>query len=175
MVIKVGHISPYTLRFFVVTAVLATTLLVSEIIFSAIGYAQSKTPPAVELPRDLMPGNPLPKEASCVTGPYPSSGSLYCYTMLDDTLVYLMFTSKQRTIERLSFSPRGGTLGDLILVWGTPTGMNRLAWSVEVHWGNRIVYVTDKPFGPESRIHYVAYNLTAEQAQPWRGFVNHQH
>jgi hypothetical protein len=174
MIIKDGQISPYILRYFIVTAILLTALFFLAIIFSAIGFAHSKAPPVAQLPPALMPGNPLPNDASCVTGPYPSGNNLYCYMMLDDTLVYFMFSSMQGTIERLSYSPRAGVLGDLILAWGTPSGMNRLTWAVEVHWGNRVVYVSDKPFGPESRIHYVAYNLMPDHAQPWRGFVNNE-
>jgi hypothetical protein len=92
--------------------------------------------------------------------------------MLDNALVYFMFSSRDQTIARLSYTPRSGNLGDLLLAWGTPTGINRLSWSTEVHWGNRVVYVANNPLAPESRILYIAHNLAPERSQPWRGFTS---
>ncbi len=64
------------------------------------------------------------------------------------------------------------TIGDLMAMWGTPTGLKRSRWSVQITWGGRYVYTYGRPFRPDNPIFFVFYGLEPDQAGPWSGFAN---
>jgi hypothetical protein len=83
----------------------------------------------------------------------------------------LFYDGKSGTIQSATVSDGEHTLGDLILVWGTPTGLiQHRNMVVEVFWASRGAYLTPCSFGPTSRIWLIDYGDSQETPAPWHGF-----
>jgi hypothetical protein len=124
-----------------------------------------------EPPGYLLPGHRLPDNAQCTWAPH-AGDTMLCRIFLHDNLFYLTYNVTQKTIVRTAMSASNETIGDLILAWGTPTGMQRFPWAVQVYWGTRSVYISARPFRPDNRTAFVSYNLNTVGALPWQGFAN---
>jgi hypothetical protein len=156
---------------FVAVAILATVLH-GFILISGTGNIKARASSIEHLPEQFFPGNTLPSATDCMWPPYTPSDTKYCRITLGYTTVFATYDVKRKMITRVSYSGQGETIGDLIMAWGTPTGMKRLPWAMEVHWKDRVVYASIQPFSPKSRAILIAYTLDYEAAPAWRGFLN---
>jgi hypothetical protein len=77
--------------------------------------------PDVDLPERFQPGQPLPLDAYCY---WEHWSTQYLYCQADG--VYLSFDQETRTIQRATKHVQDLTIGDLILVWGEPTGQTAI-------------------------------------------------
>jgi hypothetical protein len=157
--------------------IVATAAGVASILFLAISgavLASRATLPAItQLPANILPGNPLPREAKCNWPPNRSAGVMYCHVSLGQNRVYITYDPMREMIIRSSVEIDRETIGDLLAAWGTPTGLKRSRWSVQVQWGSRYVYAYGRPFVPENPIFFVFYGLEQDVNAPWTGFANH--
>jgi hypothetical protein len=156
---------------FAAVALLAT-ILHGFILVSRTGIIKAQAGSIEQLPEQFFPGNTLPSSTDCMYPPYTPSDTKYCRIILGYTTIFATYDVKQKMITRVSYSGHGETMGDLIMAWGTPTGMKRLPWAMEVHWRNRVVYASMQPFSPKSRVVLIAYTLDNEKVSAWQGFVN---
>jgi hypothetical protein len=127
---------------------------------------------AVTLPDRLLPGHTLPKEAKCDWNP-AAEEMLYCQVLLDENSIYISYDMRRNLIVNAALSAHDTSIGDLITVWGNPTGMIRWNLSVQVFWGSRSAYVVTRQFTPSSRASYISYTADLHPTDPWKGFINH--
>jgi hypothetical protein len=125
-----------------------------------------------DVPEYLMPGHPAPKQCDFQWRAYYPSSSFYCRNTVSNTLMYAEFSISKGTITRVSYSVANTTLGDLVVLWGEPTGFRQYSWGDIVFWGQRSVWASSGPFSPNSKVLLVSYSMDASEAHPWRGFVN---
>jgi hypothetical protein len=165
---RMGH--SYAILLVVATLALALSVSISGIIL----IARAAPPVLVQPPANILPGNPLPDDVKCIWPPYRSNGMLYCNTILDENRVYLTYDPRREMIIRSSVEIDRQTVGDLLLAWGTPTGLKRSPWSAQIQWGGRYVYAYAHPFKPSNPIFFVFYTLEPESNPPWSGFGNRE-
>lgn len=171
--------TPYARRYAaIIGAALAAVVIFSNLIFGvAFLFFRTESVSArasqiVQLPEDLLPGNPVPQPCDQIWPPDYLSDSSYCQITLNSRRIYVTYSVRHGTITRLSYSGQGETVGDLMLAWGMPTGMRDRGWAVEVFWDKRSIFASAKPFNPNSSIYWISYTLNPEATRPWRGFVN---
>jgi hypothetical protein len=151
---------------------LFATLLHGFVLISRTGIIKAEARAIERLPEQFFPGNSLSSTSDCMWPPYSPGDTKYCRITLGYTTVFATYDVTRRMITRVSYSGNGETIGELIMAWGTPTGMKRLPWAMEVHWKNRVVYASLQPFNPKSRAVLIAYTLDNEAVPAWRGFLN---
>jgi len=142
------------------------------IIFGMIVLSRATRPVAPELPQQLLPGQSLPNNAECDTLP-PKGGWQYCHVLDGDTVVELTYDTERQVIVHSDFQLGTATIGELVLSWGTPTGIDRRDnWPIRMQWGQRFVYIYANPFSPNNNAYSVHYVLEPRAAAPWTGFTN---
>jgi hypothetical protein len=170
--------SPFIWRNASVLRAVATLVVIlwiaafSVIHFSNTWMLRAQAGNVPDVPEYLMPGNPAPKQCDFQWRAYYPSSSFYCRNTISDTLMYAEFSVSSDKITRVSYSVTDTTLGDLVLLWGMPTGVQQYNWGDVVFWGKRSVWATSKPFSPNSKVILVSYSVDVPEAQPWRGFAN---
>jgi hypothetical protein len=168
--------SAYPARFgpqYVISVVVAAVALgLSVVISSTIITARASLPKIAEPPAYVLPGNPLPDDARCNWPPNRGGGVMYCHVNVGQNRVYLTYDPRREMIIRSSIEIDRQTIGSLMAAWGTPTGLKRSRWSVQIQWDSRYVYAYGRPFEPDNPIFFVFYSLEAEDNGPWTGFVN---
>lgn len=160
-----------------IRAVVMTVAILSITTFGAIFFYQTwmikaQASHVPEVPEYLLPGQPVPAQCDYTWRAYYPSNTFYCRNVVDGTFMYAEYSQSRKIITRVSYSVDGETVGDLILAWGIPTGMQRYNWGVEIYWGKRSVWASTEPFTPMSRIFLVAYTLRTPDASAWHGFIN---
>ena len=128
-------------------------------------------PKPIEPPTTLLPGNSLPDDSHCDYHPFMDS-RIYCSTTQHGSTVYMSYDVARHEIMDTVIFTNHMTVGDLILVWGAPTGYTRSGAAVQVYWGNRSAYVFVGTFSPQSRTSFVTYSLEPHEAVAWHGFIN---
>jgi hypothetical protein len=127
-----------------------------------------------EIPENLLPGNLLPRPCMCSWPSGIPHDVGYCAVYVHGRKIYLGYETDRRRIVNVSYAGQGKPVGDLLLAWGMPTGIRRYSWSVEVYWGNRSAYVSNKPFGPKSKTLFIMYTSDRPKTEPWHGFTGGQ-
>jgi hypothetical protein len=122
------------------------------------GYLASVIPP---LPKDVK------KQCSPLDYRYVS-----CFVYIFGQEVSLRYEPGSRTILRISIKVRDYTAGDLIAVWGTPTGIIQVGDYINIFWGKRLAVVFSPTFQVSSRVDYIGYQLEQQPTEPWRGFIS---
>jgi hypothetical protein len=125
-------------------------------------------PQFLDLPDSYLPGNLQPKEVSCYT--YISEPFPHCSIQLLDYKVYFTFDAQTRTIMNTVISAHPYTIGQLILYWGTPTGINWNEYTIYIYWGTRSAMLSARSLRPDSRVRFILYDLEQPEASPWQGF-----
>ncbi len=105
-------------------------------------------PPTLQVqPVDaLAPGATMPHRATCEYG----SKLLYdpitaCWTILPTGQnVYFDLDTRTRIIQRASYIDLKDTVGDLLLVWGTPNGYTHEGKAWTFYWNDREAYIVPK-------------------------------
>ena len=170
--------SPFLWRNASMLRVAATLIVIlwivafSVIHFSTIWLLRVQAGNVPEVPEYLMPGHHAPQQCDFQWRAYYPSSSFYCRNTVSETLMYAEYSISRDAITRVSYSVANTTLGDLVLVWGAPTGFRHYSWGDVVFWGKRSVWASSGPFSPNSKVLLVSYSMDAPDVQPWRGFVN---
>jgi hypothetical protein len=125
-------------------------------------------------PLQVMPGSHLPDGAVCNWTTYSRGDMMYCNIALQNKTLYFSYDLRRKVIVHTSMPVDKQTVGNLIVVWGDPTGIEHYTWSAEVQWGNRSIFVSTHPFNPTSEIYFVSYNLDLTPASPWHGFTENK-
>ncbi|MCC7451954.1 MAG: hypothetical protein IT324_31395 [Anaerolineae bacterium] len=154
--------------------VLASSLiaLLSVVNLTVILVSRATLPAVSDIPETLLPGHVMPDDVSCVPSPY-SGERVSCRVLSgDNDLIYVTFDAKGHVIRRVSMLMDRQSIGDLIRVWGPPTGIKKMRWAMQVQWGMRYVYVSAQPFSPENGVGFVSYDLDLDGVAPWKGFTD---
>lgn len=141
-------------------------VIVSSVLMLSVGSAWIKPPPAlpIEIPETLMPGNPIPEGTECKSY---FAGEVTC--QMGQIRLFAQYGAI--TYTRLYLRNEEVTIGDLILSWGTPTGLSRYGDTVAVYWRNRYVYAIGSPFTPHNRVIVMIWdNRRVRTGRPWEGF-----
>jgi hypothetical protein len=172
MVVKPQRIVAYLRAHFWFFVATSLTALLSVAIFTTILASKAALPPVTDIPEKLLPGQIMPDDVSCVPSPY-SGERISCRALSSDNeLIYLTFDARSHVIRRASMLIDRQPIGDLIRVWGPPTGIKKMRWAMQVQWGMRYVYVSAQPFTPENGVGFVSYALDTDEVAPWKGFTD---
>ncbi len=132
---------------------------------------QSLTPvDTFGVPDALMPGHPMPINATCDWWGYTPGDERYC--RVGDVYISYDGTRGEITHTSMYVYAQGVPVGSVIESWGQPTGYAQQYNLLSVHWANRYVYVVGRPFSPAARVALVVWDLDERPATPWRGFIN---
>ncbi len=120
-------------------------------------------------PSDSQPGGPLPQFASCDYHNF-YGGIAYC-RFGDFFSASYDYTAHKIECIYHSQGFNGLTVGDLILAWGQPTGIEFSGYSTTLYWGNKLAYVSyNHKFTPSSLVTFTAWCNDQRHGSPWRGF-----
>src|SRR5258708_18187189 len=101
----------------------SVSLCLTLVMLSVLAVARTETRPIdVDPPQLYLPGNPLPANVPCIV---PSDKHLFCSIDLGKRKIDFVFDEEIRTISRTVIPTREYTLGQLIVSWGTPTGVSQ--------------------------------------------------
>lgn len=141
------------------------TLLMLGIVSAA---RMETMPQFVDLPQYYLPGNPVPKEVSCTTQMYEYLDR--CFIEFGGHDVYFSFDANRKTIIRTLIPARAYTIGQLILFWGKPSGIDWKDTMIYFYWGTRSALLYTRSLRPDNRVEFILYDLEQQTASPWRGF-----
>jgi hypothetical protein len=116
-------------------------------------------------------GKPMPADAAC-THVMPYDEDMYCIRGTTSIVV----SRQDRRVITTYVEVQETTIGDLINVWGMPTGIQDFNLVRLVYWDRVYAYVDAYPyFAPSSPVSHITYLLTIPTVEPWRGFTNHDY
>jgi hypothetical protein len=149
------------------------TLFWTTVSFVVIVNARSAIMPImVDIPDFAMPGNDLPPRAACDRR-MASEEIMYCSFYYHEKLIYLTYdTVKRQIVTTVTSLGSQQPIGNLLLDWGTPTGIMRWGIATKVFWGNKSVYLVARPFAPESKGRFISFTLEKRDTMTWAGFMN---
>ena len=158
-------------KFHIISA--ATTAFATVVVAGIITTSRSATlPPPIDVPARYMPGSPLPDDGDCEWHMYEDQ-MRFCRGHADGWL-FFTYDMRARVIDHVTTENPGElTIGDLMLMWGIPSGIDQNRWGVYVYWGSRSAFVNGPRFGPQSRVAFITYRLQAYPQSTWRGFAHH--
>lgn len=131
------------------------------------------SPRKINIPDAYQPGQPVPGDppcsarrtdyraglASCTDGLRPGPHYFVEYDVQRNIIVHASLWTAQETM----------TLGDLILTWGQPSGIDNSF----LMWGQRGAFASDaEALSPDSKVYFISYDLQPGLQEPWRGFIN---
>jgi len=154
------------------TVVILSTTTLGAIFFYKTWMIKAQAGHVPEVPEYLLPGQPVPTQCDYTWRAYYPSNMYYCRGFVEGAVMYAEYSNKRNIITWVSYSVDDETVGDLVLTWGTPTGIRRYNWGVEVYWGQRSVWVSSEPFSPSSKVFLIAYTLKTPDVYAWHGFTN---
>jgi hypothetical protein len=163
-------------------ATMKTFQLVALLIFTGvciflstlIGWLMTEpvNPPSVNMPAELLPGNPLPAHTACI--PTYSYAEQYCWS--GDVYFQYDMEAGEITHSSIYLYDQGVTVGELVIAWGSPSGYRRDgADFINVYWADRYVYVIGKIFGPDNKVVLVAWDASTQLSTPWKGWIKGEH
>ncbi len=145
------------------------------LLFGVVSPARTEAPAVqVDIDPQYLPGKPVPASYGCSWGRL-SDGEVFCETSGNaDSMISFTFDIRRRVITCTTFTLRATTIGELVLVWGSPTGYSQSGGGAVVYWDYRSAYVLVSEFGPTEPVVLVSYELDHNQPKfPWKGFVIH--
>ena len=126
--------------------------------------------------QQFLPGNPRPGDVDCNSLADGYSGAYASYTtcsaVQDDKHLSLQIDIASGVIMRAYFLAGEYSIGDLMLVWGAPSGFSRFGRNTYLYWGTREAFVLGCSFSPASNVHRITYERKPIALISWRGFVN---
>jgi hypothetical protein len=130
------------------------------------------SPASLEPPARFMPGEPLPKDASC-NWPLYRDHKLTCVAHLDNgQSIWLLYDTSLKTIRTTSISvPKTLRIGDVILLWSEPTSANGISTGMYLYWEHSSAYVLTTGYQPNSRAILISYLLKGDKHIAWKGFA----
>lgn len=134
--------------------------------------------PITEAPQRLLPGSPIVPEAVCDDsrdGDFRRDGEYRCFVRHGDHIYWLAYDGASQAITTTQFSVRGETVGELLIAWGTPTGVAEQGHWIAVYWGTRSAHLPECRVQPGSPVGYLAYGPMPEleRMSAWRGFTTY--
>ena len=128
----------------------------------------------LDLPQSYLPGQIPPDDLRCEPSMVtidPSTVAIpRCFVHFQGHVVFLDFDYDERTIIRSMIPARHYSLGQLIVSWGTPIGINWNRYTIYVYWQTRWVIMDNESFRPHSHIQSILYTPFQPPYSPWRGF-----
>jgi hypothetical protein len=143
---------------------LAFTLMIASVMAIA---RISPPPPVLELPQAYLPGSPFPVGLSC-----REESTNYQVCSLDhmEYRVYAVYDQETRLITGTVVQTQAYMISQLVLAWGTPSGVTWGRNQVTIYWGMRSALIYDHSLSLDTRVDFVIYRPDALAAEPWRGF-----
>jgi hypothetical protein len=141
-----------------------TLIILSVVIFARRGAI----PELPDLPPSYLPGSSQPRDLPCY-----SDSSTYgpaCSINLKGHQVYFDFDAESHIITDVLIPASKYRVGDLILAWGTPSGIKQTKHTTHIYWGTRTAYLPTISLRPDSQVHFILDEPEARQGSPWRGF-----
>lgn len=157
---------PLIVIFAVLTFSFMTMLILGVVMVARIG----KVTPIPDLPERYLPGSPLLAVDVCRDA-HDAFGHYSCEVYYQGEKVALSSWSTAGTISYASMSVSGYTIGDLITMWGTPSGVTHNSYYTYVYWGKRSAFLLTNSFQHNSQVHMIIYTLEQMRTSPWRGFI----
>ncbi|MBX3064605.1 MAG: hypothetical protein KF726_16610 [Anaerolineae bacterium] len=151
--------------------------LLSVIALSMVISRHASPTPRIEIPQQLLPGNPMPDTAACDDGDPRSRNILYCsYSQMEIRLISFTYDTRARAIILSAILVDDETsIGDLILEWGNPVGYRRGQQDTKIYWKGKTAHLSILG-SPVSRIHVILYLPTycelPTDLLTWHGFVS---
>jgi hypothetical protein len=160
-------VRPFVSHLAIVVAICLTLVLGTALLLLRL----TPIPSILNLPEVYRPGAPPPRDLSCQ---FPAEeGSMWrdlCGVRFQEQQVYLEFDADGRQILRSIIPVRDYTLGDLVVSWGRPHGVNWNRSTIYVYWQVRWAILDRMPLRPESPIQTILYTVEQPASSPWRGF-----
>src|SRR5437762_5886729 len=118
-----------------------TTTFATVVVVGVISTSRSAIlAPQIDVPSRYMPGSPLPDDSDCEWHMYEDH-LRFCRAHAYGWL-YFTYDTRARIIDHVtSEAPDNLTIGDLMLIWGIPTGTDQNRWGVYAYWGSRSAFV----------------------------------
>ncbi len=128
--------------------------------------------PVTEPPQRLLPGSPMVPEAVCDAS---RDGEYRCFVRHGDQVIWLAYDGAAQAITSTAFSVREETVGELLIAWGTPTGVAEQGGWITVYWGTRSAHLPECRVQPGSPVGYLAYGPMPKlgKLSAWRGFTTY--
>ena len=157
---------------FLLRPVIAICGCLTICIVVAVSAARAGTVRSVfDLPERFLPGHPLPVDATCTETVANSVACSFYHINYAGKEVSLIADVSGRNIADAVYSAHEYTIGDLILVWGLPSGFIHYGSAVQVYWDTRFAYLITCSLQPDSHIELISYSQISSQMPPWRGFT----
>ena len=145
--------------------VLVTTVLIVTVVLAA---RVQQIPQLPDIPQIYLPGNPIPTDVTCYT---PSDEHFpRCSVRIGQTIIFVDFHPDHKTITGTLIPAREYTIGQIVTVWGKPTGITRKETMVYVYWGARSALIYTRDFQPNNVVEFIQYDLEPASVLPWQGF-----
>jgi hypothetical protein len=158
---------PFVVNF----AVAAIVVLTIPIVGVVTGTRVETVAPIPDLPQRYLPGKSLPGDAAC-----PKARIEVWYVNCEAShlgykVEFIIQGSTMSIISSSIWTPNY-TIGDLILAWGIPTGMDQDRHYINVFWGTRYALLLTRSFRPDSHVKMIVYTQKALRSSPWHGFAS---
>ncbi len=155
----------------VIGALITLTFLLFGLITGVMVASRTPSqPPAVDLPSAYLPGSPIPKDVSGCHMDRDIRRSVCSLRTSESGMIYFEVDEAQRTIIQTRIWVSQVTLGQLILVWGTPTGFESRNHKTTLYWERRSAEVYSAVLKPNTPVNDVTYTLKSPVMSPWPGF-----
>jgi hypothetical protein len=145
-----------------------STLLFGTLIVARLG----PVPRLLDLPQQFLPANPPPKDLRCSGYDEPQQYwyDSFCWVVYQGQPIYFEFDRDHRRIIRSIIPAQDYTLGQLIVSWGKPTGINWNKHTAYIYWPSRWAILEKAALRPHSPVHTILFTVDQPPASPWRGF-----
>ena len=144
--------------------VLCLTLLISGVLLVARAQPVPRIP---SLPQRYFPGNPLPDDVACY---WPVGDHMpHCSINYRGKEIQFAVDAEMQVIDYTLVRAREYTLGELVVSWGSPSGIIQTFPRTYVYWGTRAAYLTGA-LKPDSQVQFILYDRAPRPTAPWRGF-----
>ena len=129
-------------------------------------------PQLLNLPQQYLPGSLPPQHLRCPCASEPQQYWYdgFCWADYQGQPVYFEFDRDHRRIVSAIIPAQDYNLGQLLVSWGTPAGVNWNHYTVYVYWPTRWVILSNKTFRPTSPVKSILYTPEQPPSSPWRGF-----
>jgi hypothetical protein len=93
-----------------------------------------------------------------------------CWISLQGQEIFFELDLPARRIRQVIIPIEGYELGQFVVSWGTPRGVQRNPFNIYVNWPSRWVIINGQQLTPYSRVRTVMYSLDQPLSSAWRGF-----
>ncbi|MBX3085252.1 MAG: hypothetical protein KF716_26700 [Anaerolineae bacterium] len=123
-------------------------------------------------PQVYLPGNPLPALVEVALCANYAHQKFSTTAEIDGRTFYFTYIFEDRVIIHTAVRAEDYNIGELVTLWGMPSGIQRHGATILVSWGLRSATLYANYFNPDRPIAFLAYDTDAVETAAWRGFVN---